>query len=65
MGNIATQEAFKLFCDLGADAIEIGIGAGSICTTRVIAGVGMPQLSTVIKCHELSKKYNVPLISDE
>tara|TARA_B100002052_G_scaffold295648_1_gene322538 strand:- start:1661 stop:3115 length:1455 start_codon:yes stop_codon:yes gene_type:complete len=64
VGNIATQEAFKLFCDLGADAIKVGIGAGSICTTRVIAGVGMPQLSAVIKCHELSKKYNVPLISD-
>ena len=64
VGNIATQEAFKLFCDLGADAIKVGIGAGSICTTRVIAGVGMPQLSAVIKCHELSKKYNIPLISD-
>ena len=64
VGNIATQEAFKLFCDLGADAIKVGIGAGSICTTRVIAGVGMPQLSAVMKCYELSKKYNIPLISD-
>tara|TARA_Y100000768_G_scaffold387657_1_gene379672 strand:+ start:2103 stop:3557 length:1455 start_codon:yes stop_codon:yes gene_type:complete len=64
VGNIATPEAFEFFSELGADAIKVGIGAGSICTTRVIAGVGMPQLSAVMKCHELSKKYNIPLISD-
>ena len=64
VGNIATPEAFKFFCDLGVDAIKVGIGAGSICTTRVIAGVGMPQLSAVMKCYDLSEKYNTPLISD-
>ncbi len=64
VGNIATSEAFEFFCKLGANAIKVGIGAGSICTTRVIAGVGMPQLSAVMRCKELSEKYNVPLISD-
>ena len=64
VGNIATPEAFKFFCDLGVAAIKVGIGAGSICTTGVIAGVGMPQLSAVMKCYDLSEKYNTPLISD-
>ena len=64
VGNVATPEGFELFCKLGADAVKVGIGAGSICTTRIIAGVGVPQLSAVLKCKELSEKYQIPLISD-
>ena len=63
-GNVATKEAFEMLCKSGADAVKIGIGAGSICTTRVIAGVGVPQLQAVLECKEISEKYNVPLISD-
>jgi len=64
VGNIATKEAFEILCDSGADAVKIGIGAGSICTTRIIAGVGVPQLTAVMACRDISKKYNVPIISD-
>lgn len=64
VGNVATKEGFKILCDSGADAIKIGIGAGSICTTRIIAGVGVPQLTAVMACKEISQKYNVPIISD-
>ena len=64
VGNVATQSGFQALCEAGADAIKIGIGAGSICTTRIIAGVGVPQLSSVMNCKEISKKFNIPIISD-
>ena len=64
VGNVATKEGFEELCKAGADAIKIGIGAGSICTTRIIAGVGVPQLAAVLDCKKISKKYKIPLISD-
>ena len=51
-GNVATAEAVKALIDAGADAVKIGIGPGSICTTRVVAGVGVPQLSAIMECAE-------------
>ncbi|MBN1633378.1 MAG: IMP dehydrogenase [Ignavibacteria bacterium] len=63
-GNVATAEAVEDLIDAGADCIKVGIGAGSICTTRVIAGVGVPQLSAIIECAEASLKHNIPLIAD-
>ena len=64
VGNIATGEAAKLLIDAGADAVKVGIGPGSICTTRVIAGIGVPQLTAVIDVAEVTKKNNIPLIAD-
>ncbi len=63
-GNVATSEAVKALIDAGADAVKIGIGPGSICTTRVIAGVGVPQLSAIIECAEEGAKQNIPVIAD-
>jgi IMP dehydrogenase len=63
-GNIATQEAAKALIDVGADAVKVGIGPGSICTTRVVAGVGVPQLSAVIEVVEHCDKIKIPVISD-
>ncbi len=63
-GNIATADAAKALVDAGADAVKVGIGPGSICTTRVVAGVGVPQLSAVIDVAEFCDKVKVPLISD-
>ena len=63
-GNIATKEGAKALIDVGADAIKIGIGPGSICTTRMVAGVGVPQLSAILEVSEIAKKSNIPLISD-
>ena len=63
-GNIATKEGAKALIDVGADAIKIGIGPGSICTTRMVAGVGVPQLSAILEVSEVAKKSNIPLISD-
>jgi len=64
VGNIATYEAAKLLIEAGADAIKVGIGPGSICTTRVIAGVGVPQLSAIYEVSKALKGTNVPLIAD-
>jgi IMP dehydrogenase len=64
VGNIATGEAAKALADAGADAIKVGVGPGSICTTRVIAGVGVPQLSAIIEASEAAKPYQVPVIAD-
>ncbi len=64
VGNIATGEAAKALVDAGADAVKVGVGPGSICTTRVIAGIGVPQLSAVIECAEAIKGSGVPIISD-
>lgn len=63
-GNVATAEAVKALIDAGADAVKIGIGPGSICTTRVVAGVGVPQLSAVMECAEQGAKSDVPVIAD-
>ncbi|GEO21250.1 IMP dehydrogenase [Cyclobacterium qasimii] len=64
VGNIATAEAAIALADAGADAVKVGVGPGSICTTRVIAGVGMPQLSAVMECSNALKGRNVPVIAD-
>lgn len=63
-GNIATAKAAEYLIDSGADAIKIGIGPGSICTTRVIAGIGVPQLSAIMDCAEVAEKAGIPLIAD-
>lgn len=63
-GNVATGEATKALIDAGADAIKVGIGPGSICTTRIVAGVGMPQLSAIMDCAEESAKTGTPTIAD-
>ncbi|WP_010664596.1 IMP dehydrogenase [Marinilabilia salmonicolor] len=64
VGNIATAEAAKDLVDAGADGVKVGIGPGSICTTRVIAGVGVPQLSAIYEVHKALKGTGVPLIAD-
>lgn len=64
VGNIATPEAAIALAEAGADAVKVGVGPGSICTTRVIAGVGVPQLSAVFECAEVLKTRNVPVIAD-
>ena len=63
-GNVVTAEGTRDLIAAGADAIKIGIGAGSICTTRVISGVGMPQLSAILACAEEARKHNIPTIAD-
>jgi IMP dehydrogenase len=64
VGNIATGEAAKALAEAGADAVKVGVGPGSICTTRIIAGVGMPQLTAVYEAAKALKPYNIPLIAD-
>lgn len=64
VGNIATPEAAVALADAGADAVKVGVGPGSICTTRIIAGVGVPQLSAVFECAEALKDRGVPVIAD-
>ena len=64
VGNVATGEATKALIEAGADAVKIGIGPGSICTTRVVAGIGVPQVSAVMDCYEVAKEYNIPIIAD-
>lgn len=63
-GNIATAEATKDLIEAGVDCIKVGIGPGSICTTRVVAGVGVPQLTAVMDCVEEANKYSIPVIAD-
>ncbi len=63
-GNIATTEAAKDLIQAGADAIKVGIGPGAICTTRVISGVGIPQVSAIMECAEIAEKHDVPVIAD-
>jgi len=63
-GNIATPDAAKALIDAGADCVKVGIGPGTICTTRMVAGVGMPQLSAIMEVAELCKEMNIPLIAD-
>lgn len=64
VGNIATEEAAEALAKAGADAIKVGVGPGSICTTRIIAGIGMPQLSAVADSAKAAAKYGVPVIAD-
>jgi len=63
-GNVATADATVDLIKAGVDGVKVGIGAGSICTTRVIAGVGVPQLTAVLECSRAAKKYNIPVIAD-
>ncbi|MDE6771846.1 MAG: IMP dehydrogenase [Muribaculaceae bacterium] len=64
VGNIATAEAAEYLIANGADGIKVGIGPGSICTTRIVAGVGVPQLSAIFNCSQVAKKHGVPVIGD-
>ena len=63
-GNIATGDAAKALFEAGADAIKVGIGPGSICTTRVVAGIGVPQITAVMDCYAVAKEYGIPVIAD-
>lgn len=63
-GNVATAEATRALIDAGADAIKVGIGPGSICTTRIVAGVGVPQITAVAHCAEEADRHGVPIIAD-
>lgn len=63
-GNVATAAAVKALAEAGADAVKVGIGPGSICTTRIVAGVGVPQLTAVLDCAEMAHKLDVPIIAD-
>ncbi|MEE9392726.1 MAG: IMP dehydrogenase [Planctomycetota bacterium] len=63
-GNIATAEAAKFLIDAGADGIKVGIGPGSICTTRVVAGIGVPQVTAILECAKVAKAAGVPVIAD-
>jgi len=63
-GNVATGDGTKALIEAGADAVKVGIGPGSICTTRVIAGIGVPQVSAIINCYEVAREYNVPIVAD-
>ncbi|WP_102783056.1 IMP dehydrogenase [Thalassospira sp. GB04J01] len=63
-GNVATADAVKALSEAGADAVKVGIGPGSICTTRIVAGVGVPQLTAVLECGEMAHKLDIPIIAD-
>ena len=63
-GNCATGEATRDLIEAGADAVKVGIGPGSICTTRVVAGIGVPQVTAVMNCYAVAKEYGVPIIAD-
>ena len=63
-GNVATADGVKALIDCGVDSIKVGIGAGASCTTRIVAGVGMPQLSGIMNCVDEANKHNIPIIAD-
>jgi len=63
-GNVATEAGTKALIDAGVDAVKIGIGPGSICTTRIVAGVGVPQLTAIQNCKDISRKKDIPIIAD-
>ena len=63
-GNVATGDATRALIEAGADAVKIGIGPGSICTTRVVAGIGVPQISAIMDAYAVAKEYGVPIIAD-
>ena len=63
-GNVATGDATRALIEAGADAVKVGIGPGSICTTRVVAGIGVPQITAIMDCYAVAKEYGVPIIAD-
>lgn len=63
-GNVATGEATEALIKVGVDAVKVGIGPGSICTTRVVAGIGVPQITAIMDAYEVAKKYDIPIIAD-
>jgi len=63
-GNVATPEGTEALIKAGADAVKVGIGPGSICTTRIVAGVGVPQLTAIAQCAEVADKYDISIIAD-
>jgi IMP dehydrogenase len=63
-GNVATGAATRALIEAGADAVKVGIGPGSICTTRVVAGIGVPQVTAVMDCYAVAKEYGIPIIAD-
>jgi len=63
-GNVATYEGAKALIDAGADAIKVGIGPGSICTTRMVTGAGMPQITAIAECYRAAKEHDIPVIAD-
>ena len=63
-GNVATGEATRFLIEAGADAVKVGIGPGSICTTRVVAGIGVPQVTAIADAYKVAKEYNIPIIAD-
>lgn len=63
-GNIATAEAVEALIEAGADGVKVGIGPGSICTTRIVAGVGVPQITAIAECSDVARKHGVPIIAD-
>ncbi|MDD3920207.1 MAG: IMP dehydrogenase [Eubacteriales bacterium] len=63
-GNVATAEGAEALINAGVSAVKVGIGPGSICTTRVVAGIGVPQITAVIECAKVAKKYNIPVVAD-
>ena len=63
-GNVATGEGTKALIEAGVDAVKVGIGPGSICTTRIVAGIGVPQISAIMNAYEVAKDYNIPIIAD-
>ena len=63
-GNIATGDAARALIEAGADAVKVGIGPGSICTTRVVAGLGVPQITAIMDCYAVAKEYGIPVIAD-
>ena len=63
-GNVATGAATKALIEAGADTVKVGIGPGSICTTRIVAGIGVPQISAIMDCYEVANDYGIPIIAD-
>ncbi len=63
-GNVVTAEATEALIQAGVDAVKVGIGAGAICTTRIIAGIGMPQITAIYDCVSVARRYNIPIIGD-
>jgi IMP dehydrogenase len=63
-GNVATAEGTKALIDAGVDAVKVGIGAGSICTTRVVAGIGVPMITAILECARAAEPYDVPIVAD-
>lgn len=63
-GNIATGEAAEALIKAGADCVKVGIGPGSICTTRVVSGIGVPQITAIMDCYNVAKRYDIPVIAD-